>query len=447
MDLSEDKKNNNEPQKINIEAEDLDKFFENIEGDEEDSPFIKSNPQADLFSMPDYVRIELNLAKFAEFIFVPPKSPYANKSRKKEFTVLTKSKKGDTVEIPASVEVLKTDGIRTPTTRSYTVLMAVLELYRQKGADIEGFLNFSNAEVCKILEITNAGSSSKMIREELDSLSLTNMIWERSFIGTDKERKKMVRHFKIFTDMQYTKATRDVNKKPVVEDDTFEPQHKLRLNPAILESYEAKHIKPIDYRGYKKLRGKDGALQLLAYLDNNLSRKLKWRKKLAPLSKALLANEYKHKSKRKEVYSAYVEQLNGISVYNGTIKLRIALSSDETDYVLHAERTPFEHKPVKKPVNDEATIQILQEDMMAVCGASKKDIGLYITLAQTYPRDMLFTAISLYKADGHRESAKTPALFTTLIHELAHSHNLDWIKECGIDCPLRPENKSQKPLF
>ena len=89
--------------------------------------------QAELFEPEEIVRPELNIAKYASLIFV---SPYAKKSRgirKFEWKRTIRDQ-----EIKASLTVTPLEGSRPPTTTTFRVLLALIQIWEMQGRRADG---------------------------------------------------------------------------------------------------------------------------------------------------------------------------------------------------------------------------------------------------------------------------------------------------------------------
>jgi hypothetical protein len=86
-------------------------------------------------------------------------------------------------------------------------------------------------------------------------------------------------------------------------------------------------------------------------------------------------------------------------------------------------------------------VSCLAHDIATVIGHQATKRRLYETLALHYPAELIYRALSEYKADG--TNVKHPVrYFLAILHRLAHGQGMGWIKPCPEDCAYR---KSTSP--
>ena len=231
----------------------------------------------------------------------------------------------------------------------------------------------------------------------------------------------------------------------------FYGQHNVRLNQDLVENMIAGKTKPVKYLVFISIKN-DGAAKLYNLLDNFLSKKGHWERR----SKALISDDlelsgsrYKDAFARHKKLKELKNELDGKELSTGaTLSISISKTADGEDYKLIVRKISASKSKRRFPpkiANEQDAIPHIVDDLMegldfvgSVRPSSRKWLE-YCCL--WYSRDMLFMALGLLKGD-YRGSVKTSVIraYSYILHKLAHERGLEWVRDCGKDCPYRPEN-------
>lgn len=398
-------------------------------------PAVKHDSQLDIFQ-PDVVRPELNIGRWANFIFTSPHNPNVYKTRERTFPVELKDDFGKvTDEVLGSVKVEPIQGNRTPTTTTYEVFLAICHLWEEQGKPLDGWVHFSSRQIANVLGKKWSGQLAKRIDDELAVLKGSLMTWRWSFTDNDRAKVEYVDSMNFLSSKQY------VNTAYRRKSQKFDVLHKVEINSLILANMVAGQTKPINFKTYLAIED-SGAKVLYSFLDVILANKTVWERRLEGLLTDLdiQADRYKTKFARKALVAKWIKTLNGLDLFHGKLTLELKETADKKDWKIVARRTPriVKNRTPKKLANSKDVVAILVEDITAAAGQGDTHQNLYKMFAKFYPAEMIYQAISEMKADTSPNSKGK--MLTAIMHRLAHSKGFDWIKPCSTECKYRPEN-------
>jgi len=397
--------------------------------------------QLELFEAKEITRPDVNIGKWAGLLF---SSPWA-----KDLMEVRKIVVSSTDESEASITIVPAKDRKRPTTTTYRVFLALIQIWEQSGKPANGKFKFSARQLAHVLKWRWAGrDTAERIQEQLSILNGTTIDWARSFYAGDV-LSTLEEEMSLIDAKSYLRRERMSNRE------FFFGQHSVRLNPDLVENMISGKTKPVNYKAFISIRN-EGAATLYNLLDNFLARKLKWeRRSLALITQDLEFSGERYQSRRHRLakLKEFVRDLDGKELSSGRLSLSYEHTADGEDYKLVARKIPRVEKKRTPPklANPEADIPYIVDDLIQglrdafrtpVRADSRKT---FTVLARWYPKDMLFQALSIVKADM-RETVKSPIkAFVYQVHVMAHERKMPWIRDCGPNCRMRPENR--KPLF
>lgn len=400
--------------------------------------------QLDLFPNAEAViRTELNTAKFANFIFISPRSEKVSEMR--TFHYKDGEKEVSLYIHPASYVTpnTKQQEHKGPTITSSHYWYAFLQIWESRGCPCDGKIVTSGVEIFKILNIKAGKSSYQRLYRELQILEGSSLEWDFSFINKkDGKVYEGSKRNSFLADYHY------VNAKNRQTDDIFAQSISIHLNPDMVDNLVAGIRKPIRFKEYLSIASYD-ASRLYNMLDIFLSGKPKWERNSVGLFEDLdiTGVVFKKRKERRRKLNELITTLDKKRISNGLLQLSIR--EGKADLVLVARKIPVKEVRTLPTVsiNDAETIQYLVEDMAqhVPFSLAKQENGgtnLITRYAMTYPREVIHNALSRYKSDAKYDKSvrNKKAMFTTYLHREVHLAKLMWVGKCdGINCHHMPD--------
>jgi len=382
------------------------------------------------------VRPDLNIEKHADFIFAPAHSKNLHKPRSRTWLETLP----DGTKVKASIIVEPVRG-KTPTTKTRKVHLALHKILEDKGWNDEERTNFSLYDIATTIGLKWAGKKTvKEIRDELFSLRMTPFLWEYSFIDEAGHKVGLLDTFNILDSLKILeKKDRDTNQ-------LFLSLSSFRFHEEIRKNLKANRTKPTNLTALT-IQGEITSV-LYARLDIIMADKTHYERLTEGLFKDLYleGGEYRYPSGRKRNLEKAIKELEGKPLSTGIIHLTIERAKETKDWKLVVRKLPFP-KETKKvhipervgPANPPEAVQFLAKDIAETIGQEEINHPLYIRLCKTYTADILYQALSEWKADGGVEARNPRGYFMAILHRIAHQRGKLWLnKECSPPCKYAP---------
>ena len=407
-----------------------------MKGGDNEKKNIKSRRQLSLPAIPEVVRPDINIGKFADFIFLPSHSTRLRIARKKQW----KEDHGKHKAI-GSLLIEPLVSRTSPTTRTFLVFLAVCHLWHERR-ETDGSVLFSYRDIGKLLIWKWAGRrTADVVKHELGILRGTLLTWKLSFINKDGVKITPAKPFNILAEAEWVEQE---ERAPTAR---FEAIHRLRFDPIIERNMEARRVRPVLLSELLTIKG-EFAQTLYVRLDLIHVQARYYERRAAKLLfddfQVEKEGYYKYPGHRKQFLTKTVKELNGRRLTTGKIlKVGLRHTNDQADWKLISEAVlspEFLARKNRLPVvNRGEQRELLAVDMQSAVG-DKEHIELYRALASHYPDSVLYRAIAEFKADGGRVATYPRRFFIAVIHRLAHTNKMEWIKACGRGCKFREEN-------
>lgn len=398
--------------------------------------------QLELFEAKEITRPDVNIGKWAGLLF---SSPWA-----KDLFEVRKIVINTNDDSEASITIVPAKDKKRPTTTTYRVFLALIQIWEQSGKPPNGKFKFSARQLAHVLKWRWAGrDTAERLQEQLSILNGTTIDWARSFYSGNE--------LDVFNEeMSLIDAKSYLRREKMDKREFFFGQHTVRFNADLVENMLNGKTKPVNYNAFISIRN-EGAATLYNLLDNFLARKNKWeRRSLALITQDLefSGERYKERRHRLVKLKEFVRELDGKELSSGRLSLSYEKTADGEDYKLVARKMPRNLKkriPPKLANAEEDILYIVDDIVMGLNDAfgsrvSKESQKTFTILARWYDKQMLFQALSIVKADMRGNIKKTPIkAFMYQVHLMAHERNLRWISDCGDNCRYLPKNR--EPLF
>lgn len=392
--------------------------------------------QLSFFEPTPVVRPEYNIGKFAGVIFTSPYAKNVREQRRHEWRL----QRGND-ELTASLTITPRLGLKTPTTTTLRVYLALLQVWTHDGLSPTGIVHFSARQLADLIGWRWGGAeTSKRIYEHLEILSGTGLTWVLSYLQSDGSRERKLSDMSILASADY------VERKSLFKEERFTAVHRVRFNPDLVENMLAGHVRPINYLALRSIAN-DTTLNLYTKIDLYLSKKPRWERRGTELFRQELGIEskrYEKKFARRAKLKQLVAELDGVDLCHGKLSVWIEPTADGTDdkivavKVSRVQTKRVEIKPICELADATAIAEDILQSMRSHTGTRSTRKGFLIFLCQRYPRHLLYEALSVAKADYQNYNKSLGAVFIwELEQRVKRDRTLTWYKDA-----IRRENKS-----
>ena len=389
------------------------------------------HPTLALFEPEEVTRPELNIAKWSNVLFV---SPYLKKglydSRTKAFTV---DYEGQRVE--ASLTVTPHHEMKTLTTTSYRVFLALVQIWEHQGRPADGRITFSGRQLAQLLGWKWGGATADRIREQLQTLRRTGISWLRLFKGENGETISRVDDMSILGDGSYFDA------KDRLGHERFGALHRVVFGEFVRNNLVKGITKPINYHAYLSIEN-EAAANLYTQIDIYLSgRNSVWqRRSLALLYEDLgmTGKRYEQKKHRLAKLKDLVRAVDGKELSTGRLAVSIETTADGEDHKLVARRVPRivkERRPPRlaNPSSEiDAIVEELIEGLRSMEGGTGREPNpaTMRTLALWYSRALLMGVLAEVRADYRGRIRKSPVqIYVAELRRRVKEAGREWITD------------------
>ena len=394
-------------------------------------PSPASSTALDLFEPEEITRPELNIAKWSNVLFV---SPYLKKGlydkRTRTFEV---SYDGQRVE--GSLTVTPHHEMKTLTTTSYRVFLALVQIWEHQGKPADGKIVFSGRQLAQLLGWKWGGATAERIREQLQTLRRTGISWLRLFKGEDGETISRVDDMSILGDGSYFDA------KDRLGSEKFGALHRVVFGEFVRNNLVKGITKPINYRAYLSIEN-EAAANLYTQIDIYLSGKNPvWQRRSLPLlyeDLGMTGKRYEQKKHRLAKLKDLVKEVDGKELSTGKLAASIETTADGTDYKLVARRVARIVKERRPPrlANPTDEIPLIVDDIIeglkAMDGRSKREPNpaTIRTLAMWYSKALLLGVLAELCADYRGRIKKSPVqLYVAEVRRKVKEAGREWITD------------------
>lgn len=409
----------------------------------------KAPPETQLVLFPEaeeLIRTELNTGKFANFIFISPRSKRVNELR--TFQRGEGENKISLSITPATYETYGQRMVETigPTITTSHYWYALLQIWEGRGQPIDGYFTTTGREIFKILSKQTGKAQYIQLYRELNILKKSSLDWKFLFVSDDKS-----------TEQSGTKSTNFLSEFTYIDTknrktrDIFSSKIEIQIGRHIVRSMVHGNRKPVRLREYLGIASFD-ASRLYNMLDVFLSdfRKPQWKRNSAGLLEDLdiVGEKYTLKKKRRAKLKEFVSQLDGKSISTG--KLKLSVIEGKQDVVFVAKRVPDKaRRPIPEPSKNtsdeiEYLVNEIVRNVPGLRNTANHDgsVNLVTRYAMSYPKEVVEYALSVYRADALQDTRvrNQTAMFTVYLHREVHRQGLKWIGRCAGDtCSQQPD--------
>lgn len=402
----------------------MDDVFEDTDG--QDLPDLASTHarQLDLFELEDIARPDYNIGKYATLLFASPHLKNLDDHRTFNLPVLMDGE--DEVKASISIHPLKDQIV--PTTTTFKVFMAVIQLWRMQGANPSGTVYFSDRQLAEVAGWSFSGVTAKRIATHIAIMQGTTIDWILSY------RKKGRDHNSV-QKMSLINDALHVGRESTLRRDRFGANHTVTLHQMLVQNMLNNVVRPINFSALRQIKS-DASTRLYMMLDMYLASKPKVERKSDALLKVDLGYQgkrYDNRGERKRSLERLVRDLDGKELTSGKLALAIEETADKKDWKLVARKVKrIERKrPHVKAVRGSEDAEYLADDLLELfggVGAPKR--GFLVFLCKHYPEPVLRDALSRAKNDYRGNVRKSlGAIFRYELEQIVKGRgDLNWYK-------------------
>lgn len=383
--------------------------------------------QLQLFTPEEIVRPDQNIGKYATMLFASPHLKNLDDHRVFSWPVMVE---GDE-EVMASIAIHPQKDQIIPTTTTFKVLMALIQVWRMRGSDPSGSISFSDRQLAEVAGWSFSGATAKRIRTHVRILQGTTIDWVLSYRRGEKLERR-VQAMSLIND-----AT-TVERSEMFEDERFRAVQNVTLHRMLVENMLSNRVRPINFASLRQIKS-DASTRLYMMLDLFLARKPKWERRSYDLLTADLGYEgkrYGNRGERKRTLAKLIADLDGKELASGKLSVEMAETADGKDWkiVARKERRIVKKRPRVSVICSTSDAELLADDLLAgfegleKAGPPKR--GFMVFLCERYPEHVLRDALARAKADYRGHVRKTVgAVFRYELESLVRGRgDLTWYK-------------------
>jgi hypothetical protein len=385
--------------------------------------------QLELFAPEEIVRPDYNIGKFATVLFASPYLKNLSDKRRVEWTIpVPEIEQGQAL---AAIVIRPLREQIVPTTTTFKVFMAVIQLWRMQGSQHNGTVYFSDRQLAEVAGWSWSGVIAKRIREHLDILQGTSIDWEFSF-KKGESLERLVSKMHLLEEVTY------LERRMTFKNETFTANHVARINATLVQNMLQNRVRPINFEALRQISS-DASTRLYMMLDLYLAKKPKWARgsfKLLTVDLGYEGTRYNNRGERKRTLARLINDINGKELTNGKLALEMEETADGKDWKLVARKVkrierkrPYVKTILPKGQAEHLADELLRQfDGLPKAGPPKR--GFMVFLCERYPEHVLRDALARAKADYRGNVRKTVgAIFRYELELLIRARrDLTWYK-------------------
>jgi len=293
------------------------------------------------------IRQELNIEKWP--LFAP--STYRKKSREITREILLEN--GNRAERKVTIGKTQQGEMGILRIVDYKIFCGLVGIWEEAGKPKEGKTNFAIHNLAKMLKLQWGRSTYRHIYKALERLKVIPIIWEDSFYQKETNTtERMVRYFNILDDLVIFE--RRAGNQMYLAISSF------KLNNRIISNLLNNHSKPLYLDEIVKLK-KEISVLLYRYIDLVMADKNHFERRTRELFSDLELSEYKYPSKRKQLLSPVLKELEGAELSTGMIsRADLEKTTDGKDWKVVFKKSKkslkIEQKYKQENKNSEASL-------------------------------------------------------------------------------------------
>ena len=373
------------------ESNPLDALYDNDELGEEPSREVAR--QLELFEPEEIARPDYNVGKYATFLFASPHRK--NLQDHQSFTWMMSVPEEDG-NFEASIRVSPQKDLTVPTTTTFKVWMALIQLWRMQGSPPNGRVYFSDRQLAEVAGWSFSGVTAKKIKTHIQILQGTTIDWKLSYKLGEKTEAR-VKSMSLINDAM------TVTRSEMFKSERFTAAQSVTLHDMLVQNMLNNIVRPINFESLRRIKS-DASTRLYMLLDMFLVNKPVWQRRSKNLLMIDLGYEgrrYENRGERKRTLERLIKDLDGKELTNGKLALTMEKTSDGSDWKLVARKAKRIEKkrPHLPTVRSEGEAEFLADELIERLGIGSPKRGFMVFLCRHYPESVLRDAVSRAKSD------------------------------------------------
>jgi hypothetical protein len=388
--------------------------------------FIKNQPLNNKLSSKPFdkgtVKIEINLAKWASFIFAP--SETGDRVRQKQWTVLNPETGQKTI---GRITVNTFNGT-TLKPYDYKILLGIHSLWWDKQQlTLQQTTPFRLRELAKALGMKWGRGTLEGLKESLIRLKRVHISWIHAFKDIKKGTlAKIEDDFTILDRLRI--ASKEKLTLPLTKGKKYELViGEFRFHEYIENNLRNGGIKPVLFETIKHIHG-EISITLYAFLDLVMADKTHWERRTIELLKddLFVLGKYTKPSDRLRLLQRATDRIQGKPISTGTIHILFEKTKDGQDYKLVVRKEPFKKElPVNHSILPAEELNGLVEQILEFTKDENMTGFCYKIIGELGPQKIHSVLSEIKEADQQGRIQKNRAsYFIDLCERYAGRKNL-----------------------
>lgn len=337
------------------------------------------------------IRQELNIEKWPLF------APSTSRKKSREITREILLENGNRAERKVTIGKTQQGEMGILRIVDYKVFCGLVGIWEEAGKPKEGKTNFAIHNLAKSLKLQWGRSTYRHIYKALERLKVIPIIWEDSFYQKESNTtERMVRYFNILDELVIFERR--------AGDQLYLAFSSFKLNNRIISNLLNNHTKPLYLDEIVKFK-KEISVLLYRYIDLVMADKNYFERRTQALFSDLELSEYKYPSKRKQLLSPVLEELEGAELSTGMIShANLKKTTDGKDWKVVFRKSrkglKLERREKQENENNEAAsvIELFNKRFPLKKGMLKEEAAE--ALIKKYSLDKVMLNISRISNDG-----------------------------------------------
>lgn len=373
---------------------------------------IKNRPTTELLSSQSSdkgeVKTEINLAKWASFIFAP--SDTGDRVRQKQWTVV------NTITGQKTIGRITVNTFNGTTLKpyDYKILLGLHSLWWDKQQPtLQQTTPFRFRELAKALDMKWGRGTLKGLKESLIRLKRVHISWIHAFKDIKKGTlAKIEDDFTILDRLRI--ASKEKITSPLAQGKKYELViGEFRFHEYLENNLRNGGIKPVLFETIKQIHG-EISITLYAFLDLVMADKTHWERRTIELLRddLFVLGKYTKPSDRRRLLQRAIDHIQGKPISTGILHISFEKTKDGQDYKVVVRKEPFKKEgTVAGSISPPEQLNALVEEILE-CTQDKNMTGYcYKIIGELGPQKIYSVLSEIKQADQQGRIQKNKASY------------------------------------
>jgi hypothetical protein len=357
--------------------------------------------------------VELNVAKFASFIFSPSHTCKDSCARIKTWVVDVEGRK-----VLAKIFVEPVDR-RTLNTLDYRTYLALQKIWWERPACSVGEgTAVSLRELARTMKLGWGKKQLLFLKQSLRALRKVPITWQYSFFDKEFGRYHCFEEPINVLSMLRIHESRNVHS----QNQNYKGTTTFRFNEQIEKNLQRQHSKPVLIDIVMEIRG-EIAISLYSFLDVIMADKFAWQRRCTRLLQDDLSirGRYAWPSERLRLIRRAADQINGKAISTGVLELTLTHTKDGQDYKLVVRKRPA--IILSNECADPKQVDLIEQILEVTNDPHSRPY--YEKIVRSLPGILIYSALSETKDADRRGQIRTSRarFFTAVLKRLARERD------------------------